>query len=515
MDKIPQWPKGVLRAAALYNLLWGAWVVLFPMHWFDLTGIPHPNYPGIWQCVGMIVGVYGIGYWFASRDFVRHWPIILVGFLGKIFGPIGFVQSVITGALPLSWGWMILTNDLIWWVPFASMLYMAFKFHSDPRYDSKERGIAGSALSREEANKLFRTDSGATLDSLSRQRDVLLVFLRHAGCTFCRETLDELKKARPVWTERKLLPVVVHMGNDEEGREMMRRFELEDIPSISDPECALFRAYQLPRGSWYQLFGPRVWIEGFKTAILKGYGLGKLVGDGFQLSGAFVLKNGEVVHEFPSKDAADNCPWKPALVSAVLVLLSFLSPCSMSLHAQEPTKMIEAKLKREGDQVELKTRTAPGEKVAGEVHKEIVEIDLRSEKGIGECTLTRKGDHWPEMMTVRMHLRGLESFELVYAGGKCEESAQVGTVRLTGGWSSTQGPIAWEKCIRCEGSSVLDGVKWKPKSGGIRICSSKADSPVRIPLEDGCYFECTITSEWFEDENPQSIELRWVDFFRG
>ncbi len=305
------------------------------------------------------------------------------------------------------------------------------------------------------------------------------------------------------------------MGNDEEGREMMRRFELEDIPSISDPECALFRAYQLPRGRWYQLFGPRVWIEGFKTAILKGYGLGKLVGDGFQLSGAFVLKNGEVVHEFPSKDAADNCPWKPALVSAVLVLLSFLSPCSMSLHAQEPTKMIEAKLKREGDQVELKTRTAPGEKVAGEVHKEIVEIDLRSEKGIGECTLTRKGDHWPEMMTVRMHLRGLESFELVYAGGKCEESAQVGTVRLTGGWSSTQGPIAWEKCIRCEGSTVLDGVKWKPKSGGIRICSSKVDSPVRIPLEDGCYFECTITSEWFEDENPQSIELRWVDFFRG
>lgn len=515
MDKIPQWPKGVLRAAALYNLLWGAWVVLFPMHWFDLTGIPHPNYPGIWQCVGMIVGVYGIGYWLAARDFVRHWPIILVGFLGKIFGPIGFVQSAVTGALPLSWGWMILTNDLIWWVPFAAMLYMAFKFHSDPRYALKEQGIKESEISREEANKLFRIDSGTTLDSLSRQRDVLLVFLRHAGCTFCRETLDELKKARPIWTEQKLLPVVVHMGSDEEGLEMMRRFELEDIPTISDPECALFRAYQLPRGSWYQLFGPRVWIEGFKTAILKGYGLGKLVGDGFQLSGAFVLKNGQVVHEFPSKDAADNCPWKPALASAGLVLFCFLSLCSMSAFAQGPTTMIEAKLKRAGDQVELRSRTTVNDKKAGEVHNEIVEIDLRSEKGIGECILTRKGDNWPETMTVRMHLRGLESFELVYEGRQCEESPQVGTVRLSGGWNSIQGPMTWEKSVRCEGSPALDGVKWKPKSGGIRVGGSKADSPVRIPLPEDCYFECTITSTWFEDENPQSIELRWVDFFRG
>ena len=100
MDKLPEWPRWILRAAALYNLLWGAWVVLFPNHWFDITGIEHPNYPGIWQCVGMIVGVYGIGYWFAANNFVTHWPVILVGFLGKIFGPIGFLQSALTGALP-------------------------------------------------------------------------------------------------------------------------------------------------------------------------------------------------------------------------------------------------------------------------------------------------------------------------------------------------------------------------------------------------------------------------------
>jgi hypothetical protein len=70
----------------------------------------------------MIVGVYGIGYLAASSDYRRHWPIVLVGLLGKILGPIGFVGAVAQGDLPLAFGATILTNDLVWWIPFALML---------------------------------------------------------------------------------------------------------------------------------------------------------------------------------------------------------------------------------------------------------------------------------------------------------------------------------------------------------------------------------------------------------
>lgn len=31
--------KITLRLAAIYNLLWGAWVVLFPQHFWDLVGM--------------------------------------------------------------------------------------------------------------------------------------------------------------------------------------------------------------------------------------------------------------------------------------------------------------------------------------------------------------------------------------------------------------------------------------------------------------------------------------------
>lgn len=112
----------VLKTAAIYNIIWGGFIIFFPNALFDFAGLPRMNYPGVWQCVGMIVGVYGIGYWVAASDPIRHWPIVLVGFLGKIFGPIGFIQSLYLGVFNLKFGLTIITNDLIWWIPFFLIL---------------------------------------------------------------------------------------------------------------------------------------------------------------------------------------------------------------------------------------------------------------------------------------------------------------------------------------------------------------------------------------------------------
>jgi len=111
-----------LRLAAVYNLLWGMVAVLFPVQCFEYFGMQPPLYPQLWQCIGMIVGVYGVGYWLAADNPKVHWPIILVGFLGKVFGPIGFSAALINGVFPLKFGLNILFNDLIWWIPFFLIL---------------------------------------------------------------------------------------------------------------------------------------------------------------------------------------------------------------------------------------------------------------------------------------------------------------------------------------------------------------------------------------------------------
>ncbi len=122
----PQWMGLWLRLAAIYNVLWGASIVLFPNWQFELFGMDLPRYPGFWQCVGMIVGVYGLGYWWAARNPLIHWPIVAVGLIGKIFGPIGFLEAIITKKLPFIFGLNIIFNDLIWWPSFFLIMKAAY-----------------------------------------------------------------------------------------------------------------------------------------------------------------------------------------------------------------------------------------------------------------------------------------------------------------------------------------------------------------------------------------------------
>ena len=181
--------RNVLLAAGVYNVLWGAFAVLFPAAIFDWLGMPQPNYPQFWQCIGMIVGVYGLGYAIAAFDPARHWPIVLVGFLGKVFGPLGMVQALWTGQLPWGFALNCVTNDLIWWVPFALILKHAWEVYQ------REDG-AGSLPDEATLLEEAQTTSGGSLAELSNRQPVLLVLLRHSGCTFCREALADLAVRR-------------------------------------------------------------------------------------------------------------------------------------------------------------------------------------------------------------------------------------------------------------------------------------------------------------------------------
>jgi hypothetical protein len=128
----------VMAAAAIYNLAWGSWVILWPNAIFNWLAMPEPRYPMIWQCVGMIVAAYAIGYGIAALDPIRWWPLVLVGLVGKLAGPIGFFQTAVEGDLPWAFGWVIVTNDLIWWVPFALILLSAWRAHRSATAGDKE-----------------------------------------------------------------------------------------------------------------------------------------------------------------------------------------------------------------------------------------------------------------------------------------------------------------------------------------------------------------------------------------
>ena len=118
-----------LFAAAIYNLLWGSFVVLFPGALFQLLGMPQPSYLPLWQVVGMFVLVYAPGYAWAALRPSKHAHLVFIGMLGKILGPLGFVWAATTGQLSARFGLTILTNDLIWWPAFISYLLAAAHLH--------------------------------------------------------------------------------------------------------------------------------------------------------------------------------------------------------------------------------------------------------------------------------------------------------------------------------------------------------------------------------------------------
>jgi hypothetical protein len=81
--------------------------------------MPLLNHPPIFACLGMVVGLYGILYLEIARAPERGWLLAAVGLIGKVLGPLGLAQLIWAGQWPWQSAILCLTNDLLWWIPFA------------------------------------------------------------------------------------------------------------------------------------------------------------------------------------------------------------------------------------------------------------------------------------------------------------------------------------------------------------------------------------------------------------
>lgn len=164
--------------------------------------------------------------------------------------------------------------------------------------------IGRSPLSLGEALHSARSQRGRTLAGLSANQTVLLLFIRHAGCTFCREALADIARIHERLNEHGVKLAVVHMSTTSTADALLARYGLADADHFSDPERRIYRAFELSRASWWQLFGPRVWGRGLASIFKNGQGA--IDGDGFQMPGAFVLRDARIVAAHRHETAADR-----------------------------------------------------------------------------------------------------------------------------------------------------------------------------------------------------------------
>lgn len=154
----------------------------------------------------------------------------------------------------------------------------------------------------------YRTETGRTLLELLDESPLLLIFLRHFGCSFCRQTLDDVSRIREQIEARGVRPVFVHLGTPQRAKPYFDYYHLSDVERVSDPEASLYArpVFALPRKNVFsQLLVLEVWKAWLLGAVRK-YGIGMLKEDADQMPGIFYLRQRAIVRAYRYKTIADQ-----------------------------------------------------------------------------------------------------------------------------------------------------------------------------------------------------------------
>lgn len=151
------------------------------------------------------------------------------------------------------------------------------------------------------------TNTRQNLADLLEKQAVLLIFLRHFGCVFCREAMADIAKLRPEIEKKGVQIVFVHFGDSATAKKFFKKFKLETILHIEDGDLKLYEYFGLKKASNSELFGLKVWMRGLSEGVFFKYGAGfPGATDGFQMPGVFLLDKGEIKASFIHESTADR-----------------------------------------------------------------------------------------------------------------------------------------------------------------------------------------------------------------
>lgn len=161
-------------------------------------------------------------------------------------------------------------------------------------------------INSEILEKALTLDDSSLLE-LSRKGPVLLTFLRHFGCVFCREALHDLADRKEKISQANITLVLVHMSDIEIAEQYFVEYNLPGVEHISDPNCELYSTFGLAKGGPSQLLGLKNLIRGFDISLkTKSLPSLRFIGDGFQMPGIFMIDKGNIVDRFIHLSASDR-----------------------------------------------------------------------------------------------------------------------------------------------------------------------------------------------------------------
>jgi peroxiredoxin len=142
------------------------------------------------------------------------------------------------------------------------------------------------------------------LGSVWETRPIVLVFVRHFACLFCRQQVAQLRASIDRIHDLGAELVVIGNGTPEQARTFREEQRL-DTPLYTDPERNAYRALEMRHGR-KTVTHPRVMLHAIK-ALLQGFRQTSVAGDPLQQGGVLVIEPGGVErYRYISREAGDH-----------------------------------------------------------------------------------------------------------------------------------------------------------------------------------------------------------------
>ena len=131
MVPLRPWMFYLLVFAGCYNLLVGLTLTVFYHEAFKILGLPKPELMLFVQLVGILVGLFGVGYLIVARNPLENRNVLLLGFLSKALGTLIGLGYVALGKVPISFFVLLIFSDIVYLPPFVVILRRLYHVAGD------------------------------------------------------------------------------------------------------------------------------------------------------------------------------------------------------------------------------------------------------------------------------------------------------------------------------------------------------------------------------------------------
>ena len=130
-NPLAPWMNFVLRFVACYNVLAGVNMLCFYHESYKAMGVAKPELNLPIQLVGVLVALFGVGYWMVANNPVENRNILLLGFWSKLLGSVLGIYYVVAGKLPPIFLAILFFSDIIYLPPFYVILRRLFRLAAE------------------------------------------------------------------------------------------------------------------------------------------------------------------------------------------------------------------------------------------------------------------------------------------------------------------------------------------------------------------------------------------------